>query len=112
VSGGEESTRGGEVGPVTEVPAPTPVELHPRKRKLKPKEQPVLTEPHSEPPQPTSIDQQVTNCYQLFLNIRKQVLHLPSFFLSSGVSQLFWPKLWLIHYDNKNSGLTKLKYDK
>jgi len=50
------------------------VELHPRKRKLKPKEQPPPDPP--EPPttqsHPTH-EQQVTNSYQLFLNIRKQI---------------------------------------
>lgn len=70
-------------------PAPTPqtvsMELHPRKRKLK---------PHREQPPPSSTtstgsientetsytttevhphEQPITNCYQLFLNIRKQV---------------------------------------
>ncbi|XP_046679067.1 ankyrin repeat domain-containing protein 11 isoform X3 [Homalodisca vitripennis] len=57
---------------------PTPVELHPRKRKLKPRD----TLPTSESSDTASTsaqvsvhphEQPITNCYQLFLNIRKQI---------------------------------------
>jgi hypothetical protein len=57
--------------------AAAPVELHPRKRKMKPNKE--LTTPMQEPQEaPTEAlihphDQPITNCYQLFLNIRKQV---------------------------------------
>jgi hypothetical protein len=61
----------------TTAAAAAPVELHPRKRKMKPNKE--LTTPMQEPqeaPAETLIhphDQPITNCYQLFLNIRKQV---------------------------------------
>ncbi|RZC40936.1 ankyrin repeat domain-containing protein 11 [Asbolus verrucosus] len=54
-----------------------PVDLHPRKRKMKPNKE--LTAPPPEPQEtPTEAqihphDQPITNCYQLFLNIRKQI---------------------------------------
>lgn len=58
-----------------EPPQAPPVELHPRKRKLKSSRE--VTEP-SEPAISASPvhphDQPITNCYQLFLNIRKQVI--------------------------------------
>ncbi|CAH1977481.1 unnamed protein product [Acanthoscelides obtectus] len=71
-------------------PAAAPVELHPRKRKMKQnKEQANAAATGSgsaagsasqaeqpEPPQEVQIhphDQPITNCYQLFLNIRKQI---------------------------------------
>ncbi|XP_011311574.1 dentin sialophosphoprotein isoform X2 [Fopius arisanus] len=56
-----------------------PVELHPRKRKMKPKEAQVVAQA-SEASEAKSTgtevhphDQPITNCYQLFLNIRKQI---------------------------------------
>ncbi|KAJ3636235.1 hypothetical protein MTP99_009069 [Tenebrio molitor] len=61
----------------TTAAAAAPVELHPRKRKMKPNKE--LTTPMQEPqeaPAETLIhphDQPITNCYQLFLNIRKQI---------------------------------------
>lgn len=54
-----------------------PVELHPRKRKMKPnKETP--TQPVEVPETPAEAqihphDQPITNCYQLYLDIRKQI---------------------------------------
>ncbi|KAL6443323.1 hypothetical protein ACFW04_002897 [Cataglyphis niger] len=63
-------------------PAP-PVELHPRKRKMKPNkeaQQAAATAAASEAaeaintgPEIHPHDQPITNCYQLFLNIRKQI---------------------------------------
>ncbi|XP_012534801.1 ankyrin repeat domain-containing protein 12 isoform X2 [Monomorium pharaonis] len=63
-------------------PAP-PVELHPRKRKMKPSketQQAAATAAASEAAEATNTgpeihphDQPITNCYQLFLNIRKQI---------------------------------------
>ncbi|OAD55137.1 Ankyrin repeat domain-containing protein 12 [Eufriesea mexicana] len=61
-------------------PAP-PVELHPRKRKMKPnKEAQAATAASNEASETTNTgpevhphDQPITNCYQLFLNIRKQI---------------------------------------
>lgn len=77
--------------PVPSAPAqPPPVDLHPRKRKMKQsKESQASTAATaaSEPSDTTSSttevhphDQPITNCYQLFLNIRKQV----------RVTWLFW----------------------
>ncbi|XP_018404451.1 PREDICTED: serine-rich adhesin for platelets [Cyphomyrmex costatus] len=64
------------------IPAP-PVELHPRKRKMKPSkeaQQAAATAAANEATEATSTgpeihphDQPITNCYQLFLNIRKQI---------------------------------------
>lgn len=74
--------------PSQTTPAPatqtSAMELHPRKRKLKPhKEQPAPATPNTganentETSYPTTEvhphDQPITNCYQLFLNIRKQI---------------------------------------
>lgn len=66
----------------TGTPAP-PVELHPRKRKMKPSkeaQQAAATAAANEAAETTNTgpevhphDQPITNCYQLFLNIRKQV---------------------------------------
>ncbi|XP_070163857.1 ankyrin repeat domain-containing protein 12 isoform X1 [Polyergus mexicanus] len=65
----------------TSTPAP-PVELHPRKRKMKPNKeaQQAATAAASEAveaintgPEIHPHDQPITNCYQLFLNIRKQI---------------------------------------
>ncbi|XP_076641064.1 uncharacterized protein LOC143352449 [Halictus rubicundus] len=62
-------------------PAP-PVELHPRKRKMKPNKeaQQAATAASNETSETTNAgpevhphDQPITNCYQLFLNIRKQI---------------------------------------
>lgn len=63
-----------------------PVELHPRKRKMKPSkeaQQAAATAAANEAAEATSAgpevhphDQPITNCYQLFLNIRKQVRYL------------------------------------
>ncbi|XP_063930966.1 ankyrin repeat domain-containing protein 12 isoform X2 [Zophobas morio] len=54
-----------------------PVELHPRKRKMKPNKELSAPPPEAqEAPAETQIhphDQPITNCYQLFLNIRKQI---------------------------------------
>jgi hypothetical protein len=52
------------------------VELHPRKRKLKSKQEPTHMEvdhvpPFSSAPHPHEVP--VTNCYQMFMDIRKQV---------------------------------------
>lgn len=57
---------------------PTPVELHPRKRKIKPRDSQPTSESSDTPSSSAQVsvnplDQPVTNCYQLFLNIRKQV---------------------------------------
>jgi hypothetical protein len=61
-----------------------PVELHPRKRKMKPSKEAQqaataaaneTTEAISTGPEIHPHDQPITNCYQLFLNIRKQVKH-------------------------------------
>ncbi|XP_034232655.1 ankyrin repeat domain-containing protein 11 isoform X2 [Thrips palmi] len=79
-----------ETNPITSQPTPAPppqtvsMELHPRKRKLKPhREQPpaptpsaVNTESTEAPYTTTEVhphEQPITNCYQLFLNIRKQI---------------------------------------
>jgi hypothetical protein len=73
--------------PVAAAPAPAQlpsVELHPRKRKLKqskePQPAPVATTSAIEPVDTSSDkpdvhphEQPITNCYQLFLDIRKQV---------------------------------------
>lgn len=66
-----------------------PVELHPRKRKMKPSkeaQQAAATAAANEAAEATSTgpeihphDQPITNCYQLFLNIRKQVKYLSNF---------------------------------
>lgn len=63
-----------------------PVELHPRKRKMKPNkeaQQAAATAAANEAAEATSTgpeihphDQPITNCYQLFLNIRKQAKYL------------------------------------
>lgn len=59
-----------------------PVELHPRKRKMKPSKEAQqaaataaneATETINTGPEIHPHDQPITNCYQLFLNIRKQV---------------------------------------
>ncbi|KRT86934.1 hypothetical protein AMK59_1690, partial [Oryctes borbonicus] len=56
---------------------PAPVELHPRKRKMKPNKE--LSATPSDVPETPAIsemhphEQPITNCYQLFLNIRKQI---------------------------------------
>lgn len=57
---------------------PTPVELHPRKRKLKPRDSLPTSESSDTASTSATVnvhphDQPVTNCYQLFLNIRKQI---------------------------------------
>ncbi|XP_049819612.1 ankyrin repeat domain-containing protein 11 isoform X2 [Aethina tumida] len=53
------------------------VELHPRKRKMKPNKEPTAPPADAaETPAEAQIhphDQPITNCYQLFLNIRKQI---------------------------------------
>ena len=64
-------------------PQPPPVDLHPRKRKMKQSKEnqaSAAATSTSEPSDTTSSttevhphDQPITNCYQLFLNIRKQV---------------------------------------
>jgi hypothetical protein len=64
-------------------PQPPSVDLHPRKRKMKQSKESqgsAATTSTSEPSESTSSttevhphDQPITNCYQLFLNIRKQV---------------------------------------
>ncbi|KAI4471067.1 espin [Holotrichia oblita] len=56
---------------------PAPVELHPRKRKMKPNKD--LSAAPSDVPEAPAVsemhphEQPITNCYQLFLNIRKQI---------------------------------------
>ncbi|XP_065172400.1 ankyrin repeat domain-containing protein 12 isoform X2 [Atheta coriaria] len=55
-----------------------PVELHPRKRKMKPSKEPAApaTSDALEAPAVSEVhphEQPITNCYQLFLNIRKQI---------------------------------------
>uniref|UniRef100_A0A1B6DE99 Ankyrin repeat domain-containing protein 12 n=1 Tax=Clastoptera arizonana TaxID=38151 RepID=A0A1B6DE99_9HEMI len=57
---------------------PPPVELHPRKRKLKPRDIAPTSESSdstasNSQPHNLSHDHQISNCYQLFLNIRKQI---------------------------------------
>lgn len=70
--------------PVEEKPSepvetqPQPVELHPRKRKLKPRDSVPTSESNDSTTSNTQAhphphEQPITNCYQLFLNIRKQV---------------------------------------
>lgn len=64
-------------------PPPPQVELHPRKRKLRPKDSATTTgqaapsntanQPPTEQPEPQHFDLSVSNSYQLFLNIRKQI---------------------------------------
>ncbi|KAK5642897.1 hypothetical protein RI129_009064 [Pyrocoelia pectoralis] len=55
------------------------VELHPRKRKMKPNKDPSVLPPSHETLEAPAIseihphEQPITNCYQLFLNIRKQI---------------------------------------
>ena len=41
--------------------------VHPRKRKIK------MKEPETEPPMVSLVDQPISNCYETFLKIRKQV---------------------------------------
>jgi hypothetical protein len=89
--GGAKKDSGGET---TNSSAQAPVELHPRKRKMKPSkeaQQAAATAAANETPEATSAgpeihphDQPITNCYQLFLNIRKQV----SVFLFRAYSRL------------------------
>ncbi|XP_057334198.1 dentin sialophosphoprotein isoform X3 [Microplitis mediator] len=60
-------------------PTPTATELHPRKRKMKPKEAAAAastaesSEANSTGTEVHPHDQPITNCYQLFLSIRKQI---------------------------------------
>ncbi|XP_031347221.1 ankyrin repeat domain-containing protein 12 isoform X4 [Photinus pyralis] len=55
------------------------VELHPRKRKMKPSKETSVPPPAHEPLEAPAVseihphEQPITNCYQLFLNIRKQI---------------------------------------
>ncbi|KAF5277119.1 hypothetical protein FQA39_LY06357 [Lamprigera yunnana] len=55
------------------------VELHPRKRKMKPNKEPPVPPPTHEAVEMPAVseihphEQPITNCYQLFLNIRKQI---------------------------------------
>ncbi|KAK4877390.1 hypothetical protein RN001_009896 [Aquatica leii] len=57
----------------------TVVELHPRKRKMKPNKETPVPPPTHEPLETPTVseihphEQPITNCYQLFLNIRKQI---------------------------------------
>nr|XP_023013649.1 ankyrin repeat domain-containing protein 11 isoform X1 [Leptinotarsa decemlineata] len=61
----------------TTAAAPAPVELHPRKRKMKQnKDQAVPPVETQETPAEAQVhphEQPITNCYQLYLNIRKQI---------------------------------------
>ncbi|XP_025835522.1 ankyrin repeat domain-containing protein 12 isoform X3 [Agrilus planipennis] len=56
-----------------------PVDLHPRKRKMKPNKDVPTTTPANDPVETPAVseihphEQPITNCYQLFLNIRKQI---------------------------------------
>ncbi|XP_044734202.1 ankyrin repeat domain-containing protein 12 isoform X2 [Chrysoperla carnea] len=65
--------------PAPPPPPSAPVELHPRKRKLRPNKEQTSTTPsqdNSTSSTNTSVhphEQPITNCYQLFLNIRKQI---------------------------------------
>jgi hypothetical protein len=64
-------------------PQPPPVDLHPRKRKMKQNKESQAAATSTSAPEPSDStntttevhphDQPITNCYQLFLNIRKQV---------------------------------------
>jgi hypothetical protein len=64
-------------------PQPPPVDLHPRKRKMKQNKESQAAASSTSAPEPSDStntttevhphDQPITNCYQLFLNIRKQV---------------------------------------
>lgn len=59
-----------------------PVELHPRKRKMKPNKEAAAPAPTQETLETATVseihphEQPITNCYQLYLNIRKQVIFL------------------------------------
>lgn len=85
----EENTESATTSPQQPPPNPAPVELHPRKRKLKHnkevKEPPpaqVTSETNESANASTEIhphDQPVKNCYQLFLDIRKQVKNIKFF---------------------------------
>lgn len=61
------------------ITTPAPVQLHPRKRKLKPNKEVPTSASNQEQPEATAVsevhphEQPITNCYQLYLNIRKQV---------------------------------------
>ncbi|XP_051174316.1 uncharacterized transmembrane protein DDB_G0289901 isoform X3 [Leptopilina boulardi] len=66
----------------TNITTTAPVELHPRKRKIKPNKESQqssvtaaneTSEATSSGPEVHPHDQPITNCYQLFLNIRKQI---------------------------------------
>jgi len=86
--------------PVPSAPAqPPPVDLHPRKRKMKQSKESqasAAATSASEPSDTTSSatevhphDQPITNCYQLFLNIRKQVCVTWSVFIFHGFCCVF-----------------------
>lgn len=81
-------------------PASASVELHPRKRKMKQNKEPAPSQPAHDAPEPPTLsevhphEQPITNCYQLFLNIRKQVrkkylhfIHTLMYVFSSGLHQ-------------------------
>lgn len=61
--------------------------VHPRKRKIK------MKEPESEPPLVSLVDQPMNNCYETFLNIRKQVslveYGMPNSWLCSVSASIF-----------------------
>ncbi|XP_017775138.1 PREDICTED: ankyrin repeat domain-containing protein 12 [Nicrophorus vespilloides] len=75
----EPSTSSGGSSSTTAASTPAPVELHPRKRKMRPnKDASIVAQSHDPPEQPAISEvhpheQPITNCYQLFLNIRTQI---------------------------------------
>lgn len=78
VSGNETTTSA--TNSTTTAPVSSNVDVHPRKRKMKPnkeiKEPAASAQEVSEPPSDPQVhphDQPITNCYQLFLDIRKQI---------------------------------------
>ncbi|KAK9744211.1 BRCA2, helical [Popillia japonica] len=82
-SGDDQATTSNDAEPSTAstssstTTTPAPVELHPRKRKMKPSKD--LSATPSDVPEAPAVsemhphEQPITNCYQLFLNIRKQI---------------------------------------
>ena len=65
--------------------------VHPRKKK------PKMKEPECEPPPISLVDQPMTNCYETFLNIRKQVCHfLPFFTILHNFKQVFFISIIII----------------
>ncbi|XP_045463000.1 ankyrin repeat domain-containing protein 12 isoform X3 [Harmonia axyridis] len=73
----ENSSSASSVSTNAQTATPAPVELHPRKRKMKPSKEPAAPPPDaadvSAESQIHPHEQPITNCYQLFLDIRKQI---------------------------------------